>query len=243
MTPAPRTLPRRTVLAVSGTAVLAAAAACSSTTAAAPPRPQVRRAPSVGELGEGRRHLRRQLGKVRRLVRGELGQGSRSPRLSPRLRAVSCAARRPAPSSRRSPTSTAAGSVVVNAPSGPVLLASDGGTVVCHTAICTHQGCTVAASGACPCHGSKFNVTTGAVESRPGPAAARRGRGHRLRRSGLRDLTGATCTGVQRPAALRLPIAGRLSAGPPESDRTASAQLRPRRSTQQAPRISSYEHQ
>jgi len=56
---------------------------------------------------------------------------------------------------------------VVNAPSGPVLLASEGGTVVCHTAICTHQQCTIAASGACPCHGSKFNITTGAVENGP----------------------------------------------------------------------------
>ena len=56
------------------------------------------------------------------------------------------------------------------APSGPVILAASGGTVVCHTAICTHMGCEVAASGACPCHGSKFNVETGAVEQ--GPATA-----------------------------------------------------------------------
>jgi Rieske Fe-S protein len=32
------------------------------------------------------------------------------------------------------------------------------------------MGCEVAASGACPCHGSKFNVETGAVVN--GPANA-----------------------------------------------------------------------
>jgi Rieske Fe-S protein len=29
------------------------------------------------------------------------------------------------------------------------------------------MGCEVAASGACPCHGSKFNVETGAVLNGP----------------------------------------------------------------------------
>jgi Rieske Fe-S protein len=54
-----------------------------------------------------------------------------------------------------------------NAPSGPVILAASNGTVVCHTAICTHMQCTVPASGACPCHGSRFNVETGAVINGP----------------------------------------------------------------------------
>ena len=39
------------------------------------------------------------------------------------------------------------------------------------SAICPHQGCTVAASGtkelACPCHGSKFDVKTGDVTNGP----------------------------------------------------------------------------
>ena len=39
--------------------------------------------------------------------------------------------------------------------------------VVGHSAVCTHQQCTIAASGSCPCHGSKFNITTGAVENGP----------------------------------------------------------------------------
>jgi Rieske Fe-S protein len=46
-------------------------------------------------------------------------------------------------------------------------------TAVCFSAVCTHQGCTVAPSGAklvCPCHGSEFNALTGAVLQ--GPAAS-----------------------------------------------------------------------
>jgi cytochrome b6-f complex iron-sulfur subunit len=44
------------------------------------------------------------------------------------------------------------------------------GTVVAHSAICTHQGCTVNADGAslrCPCHGSTFDAFTGAVIKPP----------------------------------------------------------------------------
>ena len=42
------------------------------------------------------------------------------------------------------------------------------------SAICTHQGCTVAPSGGklnCPCHGSVFNALTGAVEKGPAKQA------------------------------------------------------------------------
>ncbi|MEP6560454.1 MAG: Rieske (2Fe-2S) protein, partial [Nakamurella sp.] len=56
---------------------------------------------------------------------------------------------------------------LVNGADGPVLLASSNGSVVCHTAVCTHQQCTIGASGSCPCHGSRFNITTGAVEDGP----------------------------------------------------------------------------
>lgn len=48
----------------------------------------------------------------------------------------------------------------------------DAKTVVAHSAICTHQGCTVQANGkklVCPCHGSQFDAFTGAVLN--GPAA------------------------------------------------------------------------
>jgi Rieske Fe-S protein len=43
-------------------------------------------------------------------------------------------------------------------------------TATCFSAICTHQGCTVAPQGdklTCPCHGSKFNALTGAVLTGP----------------------------------------------------------------------------
>jgi Rieske Fe-S protein len=51
-----------------------------------------------------------------------------------------------------------------------VLARNADGTVVAHTAICTHQGCTVNANGAalkCPCHGSGFDAFTGAVTNGP----------------------------------------------------------------------------
>jgi Rieske Fe-S protein len=44
------------------------------------------------------------------------------------------------------------------------------GTAVCFSAICTHQGCTVAPNGNrldCPCHGSRYNALTGAVINGP----------------------------------------------------------------------------
>ena len=44
----------------------------------------------------------------------------------------------------------------------------------CFSAICTHQGCTVAVKGKeldCPCHGSRFNALTGAVLSGLAPRA------------------------------------------------------------------------
>ena len=47
-------------------------------------------------------------------------------------------------------------------------------TVAAFSAICTHMGCTVAPAGQeldCPCHGSKYNATTGAVISGPAPRA------------------------------------------------------------------------
>ncbi|MBV9023067.1 MAG: Rieske (2Fe-2S) protein [Streptomycetaceae bacterium] len=49
------------------------------------------------------------------------------------------------------------------------------GTFKAFTAICTHAGCTVGgvANGAifCPCHGSLYNVETGAVLGGPAPSA------------------------------------------------------------------------
>jgi Rieske Fe-S protein len=56
----------------------------------------------------------------------------------------------------------------------PVLVAQPtAGKVVAFSAICTHQGCTVAPAGTkfqCPCHGSTYDAATGGVLK--GPATA-----------------------------------------------------------------------
>ncbi len=56
----------------------------------------------------------------------------------------------------------------------PGLLTKTGAnSVVCFSAVCTHEGCTVKPAGAeldCPCHGSKYNAKTGAVLGGPAPA-------------------------------------------------------------------------
>ena len=53
----------------------------------------------------------------------------------------------------------------------PVLLSQPtAGTVMCFSAVCTHQGCTVGPGAKdfdCSCHGSKFNAETGAVLNGP----------------------------------------------------------------------------
>lgn len=51
-----------------------------------------------------------------------------------------------------------------------VALFLSAGVVTAHSAICTHQGCTVGEAGknlACPCHGSVFNGQSGAVINGP----------------------------------------------------------------------------
>ena len=63
-------------------------------------------------------------------------------------------------------------STVVTSPNGaPVALTRpQPDRVVAHSAVCTHQGCTVGPAGttlACPCHGSVFDATTGAVQQGP----------------------------------------------------------------------------
>ncbi len=56
----------------------------------------------------------------------------------------------------------------------PILISQPtAGTIVAFTAICTHQGCTVAPAGKefqCPCHGSVCNAATGAVIQGPAPS-------------------------------------------------------------------------
>jgi Rieske Fe-S protein len=54
-----------------------------------------------------------------------------------------------------------------------VLVRGGGGQVHAFSAICTHQGCAVTriADGTidCPCHGSRFDLRTGAVVAGPAP--------------------------------------------------------------------------
>jgi Rieske Fe-S protein len=55
-----------------------------------------------------------------------------------------------------------------------VVTQSTSGKFKCFSAVCTHQGCLVASvSGGtinCDCHGSKYNINTGAVVGGPAPS-------------------------------------------------------------------------
>lgn len=159
MTPEPRQLPRRTVLAASGTAVLAAAAACSSdsgtTASSTPAATSAAGSPSPGS---------------------ETSSSAAASSAAEPSSAADSSTAATSSAAESAPAGTAlatvadvesAGSVIVEGPSGPLLLAAANGSVVAHTAVCTHQACTIAANGGCPCHGSRFNVQTGAVENPP----------------------------------------------------------------------------
>lgn len=66
------------------------------------------------------------------------------------------------------------GGVVVKARK-VVVTQPEKGTFKAYSAICTHQGCTVAEVRdsviSCPCHGSEFRVTDGSVAGGPAPSA------------------------------------------------------------------------
>ena len=64
-----------------------------------------------------------------------------------------------------------------NASTFPVSVTRVKGLVIVVSAICTHQGCQIEGMGgglACPCHGSRFNATTGAVTGGPAERALRK---------------------------------------------------------------------
>lgn len=88
----------------------------------------------------------------------------------------------PSPSAQQSGTviaslnSLPAGSAIMfltpNTNQHAILIHEDDGTVKAFSSICTHQGCVVNFSAStqsliCPCHGSQFDIKTGAVLRRP----------------------------------------------------------------------------
>lgn len=67
------------------------------------------------------------------------------------------------------------GAVASSLGSTPIVVSQPkAGEVVAFSAVCTHQGCTVAPQGTefdCPCHGSRFDATTGDVLQGPASKA------------------------------------------------------------------------
>lgn len=64
------------------------------------------------------------------------------------------------------------GAVLVKSSPTPYVVGQESaGKVTCHVAICTHEGCKLneisGENAVCPCHGSTFNVFTGAVDRGP----------------------------------------------------------------------------
>ncbi len=171
MTDIPRSLPRRTVLAASGTAVLAAAAACSTATSASDPPASTASSAATSSSPATASST-------------TTAGPSTSSAATPSSADVSSDPPGEATPAEQAPAGTpvasvadvqAAGSIVVGENQDAYLLTYTDGTVVAHTAVCTHQQCTVGASGLCPCHQSRFDVQTGAVINGPAlrPLAAR----------------------------------------------------------------------
>ena len=161
-----RPLPRRTLFAVSGTAVLATAAACSTgTTATGTTSSSAPGATSVSASASSAVTAASSPSAA-----PTADPTTADPTTPPAAPSPTAAPAEPAPAG--TPVASvadvqAAGSIVVGKDEDAYLLAYAGDTVVAHTAVCTHQRCTVGASGLCPCHQSRFDVATGAVINGP----------------------------------------------------------------------------
>ena len=166
-----RPLPRRTLFAVSGTAVLATAAACSTgTTATGTTSSSAPGATSVSASASSAVTAASSPSAAPTADPPTADPTTADPTTPPAAPSATAAPAEPAPAG--TPVASvadvqAAGSIVVGKDEDAYLLAYAGDTVVAHTAVCTHQRCTVGASGLCPCHQSRFDVATGAVINGP----------------------------------------------------------------------------
>ncbi len=169
MTDIPRSLPRRAVLAASGTAVLAAAAACSTATSASDP-PASTASPAATSSSPATASSTTSAGPSATSAATSAATSSSADAGVPSDPPGEATPAEQAPAG--TPVASvadvqAAGSIVVGENQDAYLLAYTDGTVVAHTAVCTHQQCTVGGSGLCPCHQSRFDVRTGAVINGP----------------------------------------------------------------------------
>jgi Rieske Fe-S protein len=132
---------RRTVLAVGATGVSALAlAACSK---AAPPSTNSPAASSAAQSGSG----------AQPSSAASSGSGSGAKVLA-----------------KLSDIQVGAATAAKGADGRDILISRTGQTTVAaFSAICPHQGCTVANTFMCPCHGSTFDPKTGAHISGPAP--------------------------------------------------------------------------
>ena len=105
---------------------------------------------------------------------GIAGSQPAQPASSPAAPAGSGSGAAAAPAALASTSDVPVGGGKILADKKIVITQPQSGAFHAFSAVCTHAGCTVGSvSGGtinCPCHGSKFNITTGAVVN--GPAAS-----------------------------------------------------------------------
>ncbi|MFD7628307.1 Rieske (2Fe-2S) protein [Streptomyces sp. NPDC059851] len=111
------------------------------------------------------------------------GDGEESAKTPPKGESPPAGSATPTGTSAASPTGGDASKTLVQASAVPVgggtvlkaeklvVTQPSAGTFRCFTAVCTHQGCLVNKVGNgtidCPCHGSKYNMSDGAVVRGP----------------------------------------------------------------------------
>ena len=193
--PLPRRVSRRVLLTAGGPALLAACVGCGSatsggTTSAVPSASTSGASASSSATGSTTSSATSSAATSSSRSTASPSSSSSAPSPSTPERTSSSAESTTAATTSRVPPSTAAptptaeptpagtvvaavadipadGGLIVSSPQGDLILALDGGTVVAHSATCTHQGAIIAGDGLCPRHGSLFDVVTGAVLNGP----------------------------------------------------------------------------